>query len=105
MAQSTEITPEKSRGKKVQCSRSSRKQADQDEDEGEGCGESEGDSESTHLRSWPTQETGAAAPAAAAELIGFCIRKGNDLIHLNNPKLVSISLLCLKPLVDITEVI
>ncbi|KAL7919431.1 hypothetical protein ACQKWADRAFT_315673 [Trichoderma austrokoningii] len=87
MAQSTEITLDKSRGKKAHCARSSRKQADQDESEGEEC--SEDDGESTCFKTWSTQETRAEAPAAAAELIGFCIRKGNDLIHLNNPKLPS----------------
>ncbi|KAM0514532.1 hypothetical protein ACHAPE_006827 [Trichoderma viride] len=86
MAQSTEITPEKSRGKKAQCSRSSRKQADQVEDEGERGGENDG--KSSYL-SWPAQETRIEAPAAAAELIGFCIRQGNDLVHMNNPKLPS----------------
>lgn len=86
MAQSTEITPEKSRGKKAQRSRSSRKQADQIEDEGERGGENDG--KSSYL-SWPAQETRIEAPAAAAELVGFCIRQGNDLVHLNNPKLVS----------------
>ncbi|KAK1242980.1 hypothetical protein MKX08_005792 [Trichoderma sp. CBMAI-0020] len=87
MAQSTEITPEKSRGKKAQCSRSSRKPADQVEDEGEGGGENDG--KSSRLGSWPAQENRVEAPAAAAELIGFCIRQGNDLVHLNNPRLPS----------------
>lgn len=86
MAQSTEITPEKPRGKKVQFSRSSRNQADQVEDERERGGEKDG--KSSYL-SWPAQDTRIEAPAAAAELIGFCIRQGNDLVHLNNPKLVS----------------
>lgn len=89
MAQSTEITPEKSRGKKGPCSRSSRKQTDRVEDERERGGENDG--KSSHPRSWPAQDTRVEAPAAAAELIGFCIRQGNDLVHLNNPKLVSIS--------------
>lgn len=89
MAQSTEITPEKSRGKKARCSRSSRKQADQDEDEGERC--SKDGNESIRLRYGSAQETGAEAQTAAAELVGFCIRAGNDLIHLNNSILVSIS--------------
>ncbi|UKZ72239.1 uncharacterized protein TrAtP1_013181 [Trichoderma atroviride] len=87
MAQSTEITPDKSRGKKAQCSRPSRKQADQAEDEGEMGGEDDG--KSSHFGSWPAQETRVEAPAAAAELIGFCIRQGNDLVHLNNPRLPS----------------
>lgn len=96
MAQSTEITPEKSRGKKAQCSRSSRKQADQVEDEREREGKNDG--KGSHFGSWPAQETRVEAPAAAAELIGFCIRQGNDLVHLNNPRLVSIHI-CSNPLV------
>lgn len=105
MGQSTEITPDKSRGKKAHCARSDRKQADQDQGQDQGQGEGErfrgDDGESTRFRPWTTQENRAEAPAAAAELIGFCIRKGNDLIHLNNPKLVSLSLLCCTTLVGI----
>jgi hypothetical protein len=101
IAQSTEITPEKSRGKKSQYSRSSRKQADQVEHEGERG--SENDGKGTRLRSWPAQETRVETPAAAAELIGFCIRQGNDLVHLNNPKLVSI--FCLSQAAGLFEVI
>lgn len=92
MAQSTEITPDKSRGKKGQCSRSSKKQADHVEDEREKGDENDG--KSSHPMPWPAQDTRVEAPAAAAELIGFCIRQGNDLVHLNNPKLVSIPPMC-----------
>lgn len=88
MAQSTEITPEKSRAKKGQCSRSGRKQADQDDD---GKMPSGDEGENTRHRPKSMRETGTETPTAAAELIGFCIRAGNDLVHLNSSILVSIS--------------
>ncbi|KAL6892105.1 hypothetical protein GGI43DRAFT_430202 [Trichoderma evansii] len=89
MVQSTEITPEKSRGKKARYTRSSRKEPDKDKDKDEREKCSKDDSENIRLRSGSTKETGTEAQTAAAELVGFCIRAGNDLIHLNSSILPS----------------